>query len=494
MVRSKIPDDFLIISDIAQIRALAEEGRLAMITLLNEGQPMTGSMVAEKLGLPANRVQYHLLKLLEQGLIREVWRGRKRWKEERFFEAAARHFVVDPGLACSDSRTASRMLDSIRTIFSDWRRREVLGIDYMEVAHRIIHDALRVKNGEKVLVMFGPDGFELAEAIAVELAAAGANPRLRFWSRHTVILSLDRHNLNSLSQLPFLPAQDDDELDAGVYISSTMPQGDPPTADQTAKLPLLMEAVSQWQRSMHRRRVRYVDFTLPQRGEFDGSLITPEESLAIYWRSLAVAPQELASCSRHFLGALRGRGELHLTSPLGTDFRVDLDIARPHVSDGLISEEDVRSGRSFEELPAGAILFLPIRDTARGTFVGDYTMIGGVRFYGVRVRMESGKIAGIDAANDAEILRRDLESTTGDGGLLATVRFGINPACPQMTGKLSLDICQEGGVTLTFGNNELLGGDIRSTIDLVIPASNVTVSFGETQVVRDGRLLERPIP
>ncbi len=98
--------DFMVIGGVDEIGTLAHAGRLAVLRALSQG-PKTGADVARELDQPANRVHYHLGKLLKLGLIVEVCKGRKRWKEERYFQATARHFIVDPRIGCRDEGTSA---------------------------------------------------------------------------------------------------------------------------------------------------------------------------------------------------------------------------------------------------------------------------------------------------------------------------------------------------------------------------------------------------
>ena len=83
-----------------------------------------------------------------------------------------------------------------------------------------------------------------------------------------------------------------------------------------------------------------------------------------------------------------------------------------------------------------------------------------------------------------------MERSAGDSNLLSGVRFGLNPAGRGPTGFPVLDACLAGTVTLHFGNNELQGGDVRSTFDLTLPAGRMTVESGARQLVTAGVLAE----
>ena len=120
--------DFVLLDSVDQLRSLANQERLAIIEALSEA-PLTGAMVAKHLGLPVTRVHYHLQQLLERELIQDAGRGRKRWKEERYYVTSARHFLVHPRIGCRDDGTARALERSAHAAFLDWRRRDVLDRD-----------------------------------------------------------------------------------------------------------------------------------------------------------------------------------------------------------------------------------------------------------------------------------------------------------------------------------------------------------------------------
>jgi DNA-binding transcriptional ArsR family regulator len=154
--------DFEILDSIERVKSMAHEERLAMISALTEA-PLTGAMVARKLGLPVSRAHYHLQRLLENGLIQEAGRGRKRWKEERYFVATARNFLVHPRLACRDGATAAALERSAEAAFLDWRLARCWDRPRGRGApHRPAAPA-RVRRGE--VLFFGPPSNDLGRLI-----------------------------------------------------------------------------------------------------------------------------------------------------------------------------------------------------------------------------------------------------------------------------------------------------------------------------------------
>jgi leucyl aminopeptidase (aminopeptidase T) len=479
--------DFMVVEGVDRIGTLAHKDRLAILEALSD-RPKTGAEVARELDQPANRIHYHLRQLLTRGFIAEVGKGRKRWKEARYFRATARHFIVDPRIGCRDEGTSASLIRSIDTAFLDWRREELLKIDLGRIAQIIVHEALVAKPRDEILVMHGSHGFDLAELIYVELQTLGCRSHTRIWSYHTVMSTLNHNTVESLKSLPFIPPEVDADLNGVIFISSGIPGGPPPDRDQIAKLPSLLDSISRWQRSLPERGVRYVEFSIPARHEFEEGERTPEEAISAFWGCIEVDRERIRRRAEKILAIMEGRPQLRFTSSRGTDLNVEVDLERAFVLDGRIDQEDVVQHRVFEGLPAGTLNFFPIPASVNGVYCADYTLLSGMRIEHVTLEIRKGRIVELRAQKNEDLLRMRLEKAVGDADLISGVRFGLNPAGRGPTGKPILDACLAGTVTLHFGNNELQGGDVKSTINLILPSCHLTVISGKFALVDSGEL------
>lgn len=480
--------DIQLVSSAETLRVLAQEERLAMTALL-AAAPLTATEVGRALGVPTNRASYHLRQLRDAGLIEEIGTGRKRWKEERYYRASARHYVVDPALTCDDA-TGAALRRKIQSTFFDWRRREVLGIDDASFARQVVEQRLSLRPGQVVLIMFGPDGFELAETLAVEVQAAGAIPRPKFWSRNTAFAIADRFETAAMESFAYLPPAEMETLGAVIFLSAAVAQGGPPNPAQQAKLPFLLAAVSRWHQELRERRIPYLEIALAHRGEFEGGPMSVEDAIDVYWRCVTFDPAALSQSAAALGQVLAPGGRLHLTCPRGTDLRVEFDGRSVYPSDGVIDAEDLAAGRSFDEIPTGTVSIIPTPESVSGTFVADWALVVEERFEEPRVTVEGGRIVRIEARNDVTRLRERLAQAAGDPDLVSELRFGLNPAGQRATGKPPLDACLAGTVTLGFGNNELLGGSVRSTMGLLLPSFHTTVRLEDDLLVRAGALVD----
>lgn len=83
-----------VIRELDQAASLMEPTRLRMMRELSSPDSATG--LARRLGLPRQRVNYHLRELEKSGLVRLVEERRKRNCIERIVEASARSYLISP--------------------------------------------------------------------------------------------------------------------------------------------------------------------------------------------------------------------------------------------------------------------------------------------------------------------------------------------------------------------------------------------------------------
>lgn len=481
--------DFLILRTIDQIRSIAHAERIKVIEATEE-KALTATMIAAILGGPVNRVHYHVRQLLGQGLLEETEGAGRHRKAERFYRATARHFLVDPRLGCTDAEVAASVERSIESASLDWRRREILDLDFGPIARRVVEDCLRVARGDRVLVAFVPAGFELAEALLVEATAAGAEAIPKIWSRNVVFRTLDRNDPESLEQLPFLhPAQDKD-LAAVILITSSLTQGGPPNEEQRKKLPLVLTALDSWQQSLRERRVRYLEIRLPHRAEFEQGQNSPGDSIDMFWQCLDADYKSIHTRGSEMLKRVGEGRRVKLTCHAGTNLVFDLEPGSLHVSDGILSPEDIAAGFSSDGLPSGALSGLPTPEGAKGVLYSDYTFVAGTHFSEVRIVLENGKITELDAKNDVDKLRSLIAQESGTPGVFSGFVVGLNQGGSGLTGKPILDACFAGVVTAGFGNNTQAGGHVKSTLALNLPCRSLSAEVDGLLVVEDGTLKE----
>ena len=89
-----------------QVRSALSPIRARLLDLLHE--PASATELGEALGLPRQKINYHLRVLEAAGLVRLVQTRTRRGFTERVLQATAQEFVVDPQLMGSGSRVRSQ--------------------------------------------------------------------------------------------------------------------------------------------------------------------------------------------------------------------------------------------------------------------------------------------------------------------------------------------------------------------------------------------------
>jgi DNA-binding transcriptional ArsR family regulator len=86
-------DDVLVVDEPEQLRALGDELRMRVVTMLRERAASTTEL-ADTLGMPKGTVSHHLKVLERAGLVRVVRTRQVRAVTERFYGRTARLFVI----------------------------------------------------------------------------------------------------------------------------------------------------------------------------------------------------------------------------------------------------------------------------------------------------------------------------------------------------------------------------------------------------------------
>jgi len=91
--------DSYTISDIKQLKALSHSCRVRILNCLTE-KPMTAKQLADAFGEEPAKTSYHVKQLLKVGLVElKFTRQTQNGIVEKYYQAIAREFHTDPGLA-----------------------------------------------------------------------------------------------------------------------------------------------------------------------------------------------------------------------------------------------------------------------------------------------------------------------------------------------------------------------------------------------------------
>ena len=228
---------------------------------------------------------------------------------------------------------------------------------------------------------------------------------------------------------------------------------------------------------------------LPSRPEMDAN----------YQRALLQTDyQALAVVERRFAAALKD-GDVHITSPGGTNLRFRAGDRPANLQDGDASAARTARGKVLVdheiELPAGVVRIAPLEDTVDGVIAFPPSQWDGRPVDGLKLRFAKGRVVDITASSGKDAVEAEMRKAGEAGRAFREIGLGFNPllAVPERTPWIPYYGYGAGVVRLSLGDNTELGGAVAAPAGQ--PAyvrwnffTDLTVTIGDTTWVRNGKL------
>lgn len=182
----------------------------------------------------------------------------------------------------------------------------------------------------------------------------------------------------------------------------------------------------------------------------------------------AVLETNLKAMDKHqdrFIAALRD-GDVHVTSPAGTDLRFRVEGRDIIQQNGDASAKRMRTGKPFldreVEIPGGAIRVAPLERTVQGTVVYPDSAWNGHSVRNATITYEDGLIVGITADHGAEHVQAEIDAAPESARAFREFALGFNPLLGMDVTKTWIGYFGYGAgiVRLGLGNNSELGGAV----------------------------------
>jgi leucyl aminopeptidase (aminopeptidase T) len=206
----------------------------------------------------------------------------------------------------------------------------------------------------------------------------------------------------------------------------------------------------------------------------------------------------LAEIERRFAAALK-TGEVHITSPEGTDLRFRAGDRPANLQDGDASAARAAQGKVLVdheiELPAGVVRVAPLEESVDGVIAFPPSQWDGRPVEALKLRFAKGRIVDIAAASGKDAVEAELRKAGDAARAFREIGLGFNPllAVPDRAPWIPYYGYGAGVVRLSLGDNTELGGAVAAPAGQ--PAyvrwnffTDLTVTVGSTTWVRNGRL------
>jgi aminopeptidase len=241
---------------------------------------------------------------------------------------------------------------------------------------------------------------------------------------------------------------------------------------------------------MDGRGVRWVYFGWPVSGAAKAYGLTIERFRKIFFDSIKMSfSKELKDLCAYYKSALSGKDKVWINSD-DTDLKLSIKGRPVIVDDGAISKEDIASGDTGLNIPAGEVFIAPIETTAEGYISFPVVVIPGFgRIEGLKLTFSRGKVVDYKAAKEKEKFGKFLEANTGEKDRIAELGIGTNPGTKFTNGSIIVDEKIYKTLHIAIGNNTGSYHGVNkasSHLDMIKDMSKGTLSVDGKVVMEHG--------
>ena len=368
---------------------------------------------------------------------------------------------------------------------------------YGELSKQVLDVCLGTKAGQRIWINSWDHALELASHLAWECRKRGCEVLLTVQPEDLWFRSMIEAPLELLETLPTHLAAALEETD--IYIYTLGPRKPIPwdkiPAERRKSVSVWLDTrydktrfAERWAKVASRNKVRMlaIEATLATQERADELGLDLEEWSRVMFEGCMTDPREMASYGRALEPLMSGEGQVHVTTPFGTDIRFRLDKRSPDYSYGLATEEKAERGEVIF-LPTGGIEVSASEDSAEGRVVYDKPIrTGRGQVEDLTFQVAQGRIKQFSARSGKEIFERYLREGTGDENRFAYFGFGLNP-------KLRHGFTQDdkilGSTIVGFGHSGAKGGKNVASGTWWAAMTKATVTISGQKVMEDGKLL-----
>lgn len=365
--------------------------------------------------------------------------------------------------------------------------------DLEQVSNRLVSQVTAVKEGDIVIISGGVRDLELLENLATDTRKVGAHPLITLNSERVSKKYFEKVPENYDSQAPEVNLRLATMATVAYNVDSNETEGllagVPPT--RLAAIDKANQPVVELLRKRNVRQIEVGNGLYPTEWRAKRYGMTQDELSKAFWTAVNTDYSALQTTGERVRSALAAGKEVHITNPNGTDLKVRVEGRPFFVSDGIISEEDVKKGGPAVTvyLPAGEVYCAPVSGTAEGKVVVSRDFYQGKEITDLTLTFVAGKLTSMSGSGPGFADFKAAYDARGDGKeIFSFVDFGINPSFSVPAASKLGNWIQAGMVTVGTGNNTWAGGDNNISYGAIqfLPGSTVTLD-GKT-IVENGQL------
>lgn len=200
--------------------------------------------------------------------------------------------------------------------------------------------------------------------------------------------------------------------------------------------------------------------------------------------AMTVDFSELKKRTQAIAQVLTGASKIRVNSDSGTDVTFSVVGRNAFSLDGFFHND-----YGFATLPPGEAPICPVEGTTNGTIVFDYSMDGiGKLNQPLKLKVEKGEVVSVSGEIEDVQFLEQIFARDATARNIAEFAIGTNPNA-RLIGNLAEDKKLAGTVHFAIGDNESLGGVVRSSIHLDGLMLKPTVLADQQLLVQKGKLV-----
>lgn len=366
----------------------------------------------------------------------------------------------------------------------------MIDVGFEGVAQKIVDMCARVKEGETVYIRCRSDTLHFCEKLALQCRKRGAYPFIEAISDDYRFRDLMETPIDVIKHAPrhFLSAIKETDVFFSVGAEPKNPERfkSIPEERESARRLFSKQILDLFYQYPEKRRL---GIGFPTREQTDMYNISFEEFHDMFWKAMNIDYKKLSEKAKKVASFIKDASDIHLTSEKGTDLRLNIEGRRISIDDGIIDEEDMRTGNTLLNLPTGEVYTTPHEDEVEGTVVFDFAFHRGNRIEDVEVQFKSGIAKPLKAKKGFSVFESVLQNATGDRYRIGELGIGLNPEVTKAVGYTLTDEKMIGTVHLAFGENRSYGGKNESDLHWDVLIMEPTLTVDGDPLMDQGRLL-----
>jgi aminopeptidase len=366
----------------------------------------------------------------------------------------------------------------------------MIHVNFQEVAQKIVDVCAQIKKDETVYIRGRTDNLEFCEALALQCRKRGAYPLIEVVSDDYRFRDLTETPIEVIEKAPrhFLSAIEKTDVFFSIGVEPKNPERfkNIPEEREAARRQFSKQIIELFNNHPEKRRVGMGFPTEEQAALYN---IAFDEFYTMFWRAMNIDYRKLSEKAKKLANIIKNATDIHITTEKGTDLHMNIAGRRISLDDGIIDEEDMRTGNRLLNLPTGEVYVTPHEDEVEGTVIFDLAFHRGNRIEDVEVEIKNGIATPIRAKHGFSIFEDVLQKATGDRYKIGELGIGLNPEVTKAVGYVLTDEKIIGTIHLAFGENRGYGGKNESDIHWDVLVMEPTMTVNGTVLMDKGELL-----